>query len=143
VIGVAGIAAIGAIAAVLRTLQSVPNTTIAALLLLLVILVSATAVRVHVAIAVSVIATLAFNFFLLPPFYTLTLDDPQNCVALFVFLVVAVIASQLSAAVRARANEAVGRHRCPRLSAPLVTTALLRADASRSFSGTPPASARR
>jgi two-component system sensor histidine kinase KdpD len=95
--------------AVLRTLTSIPDPTIAALLLLLVILVTATAVRVGIAITVSVVATLAFNFFLLPPFYTLTLADPQNWVALFVFLVVAVIASQLSAAVRASANEAVGR----------------------------------
>jgi two-component system sensor histidine kinase KdpD len=108
-IGAVGTAAIAAVIAVLRTLQSIPDPTIAALLLLLVILVTATAVRVGIAIAVSVIATLAFNFFLLPPFYTLTLANPQNWVALFVFLVVAVIASQLSAAVRARANEAVGR----------------------------------
>jgi two-component system sensor histidine kinase KdpD len=109
VIGAAGTAAIAAVVAVLRALQTAPNPTIAALLLLLVILVTATAVRVRVAIAVSVIATLAFNFFLLPPFYTLTLAEPQNWVALFVFLIVAVIASQLSAAVRSRALEAVGR----------------------------------
>jgi two-component system sensor histidine kinase KdpD len=51
-----------------------------------------------------VIATAAFNFFLLPPFYTFTLDDPQNWGALFVFLVVAIIASQLSAAARAGAG---------------------------------------
>jgi two-component system sensor histidine kinase KdpD len=108
-VGVAGTGAIAAVIAVLRALQSVPDPTIAALLLLLVILVTATAVRVGIAIAVSVIATLAFNLFLLPPFYTLTLADPQNWVALFVFLVVAIIASQLSAAVRARAHEAVGR----------------------------------
>jgi two-component system sensor histidine kinase KdpD len=108
-IGAAGSAAIGGVVAVLRTLQSVPNPTIAALLLLLVILVAATAVPVGIAMTVSVIATLAFNFFLLPPFYTLTLADPQNWVALFVFLVVAIIASQLSAAVRVRAHEAVGR----------------------------------
>ncbi|MGE3513395.1 MAG: DUF4118 domain-containing protein, partial [Vicinamibacterales bacterium] len=108
-IGAVGTAAIAAVIAVLRTLQSIPDPTIAALLLLLVILVTATAVRVGIAITVSVTATLAFNFFLLPPFYTLTLANPQNWVALFVFLVVAVIASQLSAAVRARANEAVGR----------------------------------
>jgi two-component system sensor histidine kinase KdpD len=108
-IGAAGIGAIAVVVAALRALQGAPNPTIAALLLLLVILVTATAVRVRVAIAVSVIATLAFNFFLLPPFYTLTLADPQNWVALFVFLVVAVIASQLSAAVRSRALEAVGR----------------------------------
>lgn len=109
VIGAAGTGAIAGVIAVLRALQDVPDPTIAALLLLLVILIAATAVRVGIAIAVSVIATLVFNFFLLPPFYTLTLAEPQNWVVLFVFLVVAVMASQLSAAVRARAHEAVGR----------------------------------
>ena len=108
-VGAAGAVAIAAVIAVLRSLQRVPDPTIAALLLLLVILVTATAVRVRIAIAVSVIATLTFNFFLLPPFYTLSIAEPQNWVALFVFLVVAVIASQLSAAVRARAHEALGR----------------------------------
>jgi two-component system sensor histidine kinase KdpD len=108
-IGAAGAAGIAAVVTGLRALQSAPNPTIAALLLLLVILVTATAVRVHVAIAVSVMATLAFNFFLLPPFYTLTLAEPQNWVVLVVFLVVAILASQLSAAVRVRAQEAVGR----------------------------------
>ena len=33
---------------------------------------------------------LVFNFFLLPPFYTFTIADPQNWVALFVFVAVAV-----------------------------------------------------
>jgi len=109
IIGAAGIGAIAAVIAILRALQSAPDPTIAALLLLLVILVTATAVGIRVAIAVSIIATFAFNLFLLPPFYTLTLADPQHWVALFVFLVVAMIGSQLSAAVRASANEAVGR----------------------------------
>jgi two-component system sensor histidine kinase KdpD len=108
-IGAAGLAAIAAVVAVMRALQSLPNPTVAALLLLFVIVVTATAARVRVAIAVSVIATLAFNFFLLPPFYTLTLAEPQNWVVLVVFLVVAVIAGQLSAAARNRALEAVGR----------------------------------
>jgi two-component system sensor histidine kinase KdpD len=108
-IGAAGTGAIALVVVTLRTLQRVPNPTIAALLLLLVILTTATAVRIRVAIVVSVVATLAFNFFLLPPFYTFTLADPQNWVALFVFLIVAVIGSQLSAAARARAQEAVGR----------------------------------
>jgi two-component system sensor histidine kinase KdpD len=79
-IGAAGLGAIALVIAALRALQSLPNPAIAALLLLLVILITATAVRVRVAIAVSVIATAAFNFFLLPPFYTFTLADPQNWV---------------------------------------------------------------
>ena len=60
-------------------------------------------------LAISVAAMLVFNFFLLPPFHTLAIADPQNWVALFVFVVVAVIASQLSAAVRQRAREAEAR----------------------------------
>jgi two-component system sensor histidine kinase KdpD len=107
--GAAGLGAIALVIVALRMLQDFPDPAIAALLLLLVILITATAVRVRVAISVSVIATAAFNVFLLPPFYTFTLDDPQNWVALFVFLVVAIIASQLSAVARARAQEAVGR----------------------------------
>jgi two-component system sensor histidine kinase KdpD len=108
-VALAGVGAIGAVVVVLRHLQDAPNPTIAALLLLLVILATATAVRVSVATAVCVVATLLFNLFLLPPFYTLTLADPQNWVALVVFLSVAVLASQLSAALRRRALEAVGR----------------------------------
>ncbi|MGH9158418.1 MAG: sensor histidine kinase [Vicinamibacteraceae bacterium] len=109
VVGAAGLAALGLVIAVLRALQDFPNPTIAALLLLLVILITATAVRVGIAIGVSVAATLAFNFFLLPPFYTFRIADPRNWVALVVFLAVAVIASQLSAAARARAQEAAVR----------------------------------
>ena len=93
----------------LRALQDHPNPTIAALLLLLVVLAAATSARLRAAIAISVAAMLAFNFFLLPPFDTFTIADPQNWVALFVFLVVAVIASQLSAAARQRASEAEAR----------------------------------
>jgi two-component system sensor histidine kinase KdpD len=103
------VVAIAAIAIVLRAVQAQPNPTIAALLLLLVVLATATSAHLRVAIGTAVAAMLAFNFFLLPPFHTLTIADPQNWVALFVFVVVAVIASQLSAAVRQRASEAEAR----------------------------------
>ena len=91
------------------TLQDQPNPTIAALMFLLVVLATATSAHLRVSIGISVAAMLVFNFFLLPPFYTLTIADPQNWVALFVFVVVALIASQLSAAVRQRASEAEAR----------------------------------
>src|SRR5438046_1087849 len=57
----------------------------------------------------AVAGMLCFNFFLLPPFYTFTLADPQNWVALFAFLVTAVVASQLSASAKQRASEATRR----------------------------------
>lgn len=104
-----GMTALAAITVALRAVQVDPNPTIAALLFLLVVLATATSARLRVSIGTSLAAMLVFNFFLLPPFHTLTIANPQNWVALFVFVVVAVIASQLSAAVRARASEAEAR----------------------------------
>ncbi|HEY1412769.1 MAG TPA: DUF4118 domain-containing protein, partial [Rhodopila sp.] len=51
-------------------------------------------------------AMVAYNFFFLPPLYTLTIADPENVVALFFFAVVAVIASNLAARVRGQALSA-------------------------------------
>jgi two-component system sensor histidine kinase KdpD len=51
-------------------------------------------------------SVLAYNFFFLPPLYTFTIADPENVVALFFFAVVAVIASNLAARVRAQAVSA-------------------------------------
>jgi two-component system, OmpR family, sensor histidine kinase KdpD len=47
-----------------------------------------------------VLSVLAFNFFLVPPVYTLAIADPDNAVALFFFLLVAIIVSNLTAATR-------------------------------------------
>ena len=52
---------------------------------------------------------LAYNFFFLPPIGTFTIADPQNWVALFVFLVTAITASQLSSSARRKAEEAALR----------------------------------
>src|SRR5215467_8591515 len=61
------------------------------------------------AIVASVLGMLCFNFFFLPPLFTLTIADTQNWVALFAFLVTAVVASQLSTSARQRALEATRR----------------------------------
>ena len=55
------------------------------------------------------IADLFLNYFFMPPFGTFTIADPQNWVALFVFLAVSVVASYLSSALRDRAFEATAR----------------------------------
>ena len=49
------------------------------------------------------LSVLAYNFFFLPPLYTFTIADPENVIALFVFAIVAIIASNLTARVRAQA----------------------------------------
>ncbi len=60
------------------------------------------------------VSVLAYNFFFLPPVYTFTIADPENVVALFFFLVVAILASNVAgrarnqlvaARARARTNE--------------------------------------
>jgi two-component system sensor histidine kinase KdpD len=60
-------------------------------------------------LAACVVSALAYNFFFLPPYYTFTIADPENVVALFFFLVVAAIASNLTA--RVRAQSVVARER--------------------------------
>ena len=76
---------------------------------LMVVLVIAATSPLRVAIATSVAAMLALNFFFLPPVGTFSIADPQNWVALFAFLAVSLVASHLSAQARDRADEALSR----------------------------------
>ncbi len=76
---------------------------------LMVVLVTAATARLRVAVVTSLVAVLSFNFFFLPPIATFTIADPHNWVALFAFLAVSLIASNLSAVARAGTHEAVGR----------------------------------
>jgi two-component system sensor histidine kinase KdpD len=55
------------------------------------------------ALFASLVSVLEFNFFFLPPLYTFQIADPENVNALFFFAVVAFIASNLTARVRAQA----------------------------------------
>ncbi|WP_042698926.1 sensor histidine kinase KdpD [Azospirillum sp. B506] len=74
-----------------------------ALVFLTAVLASAVTGGLAPSLYASVISVLAFNYFFLPPLYTFTISDPENIVALLVFAVVAVIASNLTARVRAQA----------------------------------------
>lgn len=91
-----------------RVLTQVNSTTVA-LTFLLAILAIATGWGLFEGILASVAGMLCFNFFFLPPVGTFTIADPQNWVALFAFLVTAVVASQLSASAKQRALEAMRR----------------------------------
>jgi two-component system, OmpR family, sensor histidine kinase KdpD len=57
----------------------------------------------------SIAAVLCFNFFFLPPALTIVITEPQDWVALFVFMTTASTASQLSARAQRRAMEAQTR----------------------------------
>ncbi len=102
------VAALAGVTAV-RFLLEVTNPTVAALGYLLVVLITATRASLRVAVVTSVLADLCLNYFFMPPFGTLTIADPHNWVALGVFLVVSVVASNLSTTARDRAREAVAR----------------------------------
>lgn len=64
-----------------------------------------------VSLFMSLTATLAYNYFFLPPVHTFTIADPQNWVALFAFLITSVLASDLSSRARSQAAEANRRRR--------------------------------
>ncbi|HTI39740.1 MAG TPA: DUF4118 domain-containing protein [Vicinamibacterales bacterium] len=103
-----GLLGVLAVTLALRGLR-VDNATTVALAYLLVTLFVASMGDVLVAIATSLMATLCFNFFFLPPVGTLTIADPHNWVALFSLLVVSIVASRLSTNARVRAQEALDR----------------------------------
>jgi two-component system sensor histidine kinase KdpD len=59
----------------------------------------------------SVLASLAYNFFFLPPIYTFTITDPNNVAAFLFFIVVALVVSNVAARGRTEAVIAQGRVR--------------------------------
>jgi two-component system, OmpR family, sensor histidine kinase KdpD len=59
----------------------------------------------------TVAASLCYNFFFLPPIYTFTITDPTNVAAFFLFMVVAILVSNVAARVRTQADTAIGRIR--------------------------------
>ena len=101
------VAAVLAVVTICKILEA--NATTAALSLLLAILGISTGWGLAEAMVASIVAVLGFNLEFLPPIGTLTIQDPQNWVALLAFLVTAVTASQLSVRARRRTAEAEAR----------------------------------
>ena len=82
------------------------NPTTAALTFLVGVLVISAKWGLRPAVFMALFSTLAFNYYSLPPVGTLTIADPQNWVALFAFLMTAIIASQLAERARREAQSA-------------------------------------
>jgi two-component system, OmpR family, sensor histidine kinase KdpD len=72
------------------------------------------------AILASLLAFLSFDFFIIPPLYTLTIDHAEEWIALITFLVTAIMTSQLAVALRGQASEAGRREREARILYDLV-----------------------
>jgi two-component system sensor histidine kinase KdpD len=92
------------------------NPTSVALMFLIAVLLCSAYWGLRYAVALAFIATATFNFFFLPPFGTFTIADPQNWVALFAFLIAALVAGNLAERVRRETEEAKQRrHEVERL----------------------------
>lgn len=101
---------------VLKPFSGHINSTTVALALLLVVLFVATLWGSRPALLASALGMTCFNFFFLPPVWTLTVADPDNWIALAAFLITAVTAGQLSVREKRRAEEAEdGRRQIERL----------------------------
>jgi K+-sensing histidine kinase KdpD len=99
----AALAVLAALTATYEMWLGLRNPTVVGLSYLLVVLLVGAASTLRVAVATSVVAVLALNFFFLPPVGTFRLEDPDNWVALAVFLVVSIVGSRISVMARERA----------------------------------------
>lgn len=88
-------ASVALVVVVYRLIVPANPVTVALSFLLLVLGVSALW-RLRYAVVTAFLAAACFNFFFLPPYGTFAIADPHNWVALFAFLVAAVLASQLA-----------------------------------------------
>ncbi len=105
---------------VIYVFQLYPRIPNISLLYLLLVLALASTRGLYAAIIASVVAFLSFDFFLVPPLYTFTVSKFDEWLALFVFLVTAIITGQLASALRQRAEQAHLREKETRILYELV-----------------------
>jgi K+-sensing histidine kinase KdpD len=104
--GLASIAAVALGTGAIELLKPHAPVLSLAVLYLLAIIPIAVAWGTVYAVGVALLSMLSFNFFFLPPLHTLTLQDTRNWFALLVFVVTAIVVSELAARSRRRADEA-------------------------------------
>jgi two-component system sensor histidine kinase KdpD len=96
------------IIAIFQLYPRIPNISI--VYLLIVLALASTRGR-YAAIFASLIAFFSFDFFIVPPLYTFTIARPEEWIALFVFLIDAILTGHLASALHQRAQEAARRER--------------------------------
>jgi two-component system, OmpR family, sensor histidine kinase KdpD len=102
-----------------RLYPLIPNISI---VYLLVVLILASTRGRYAAILASISASLFFDFFLIPPTFTLTVYRPEEWLALFVFLIDAGLTGQLAVMLRQRIEAARRQERETRILYELVRT---------------------
>lgn len=121
------LATVAATTALCVGLRQILDVTNVAMLFLLPVLASARRFGLRPGLATGLLSALAYNFFLLPPLYTLSISNAENVIAFFVLLIVAVVTSQLAGGMRAQADLA---HRSARQNAALAGFAQVIAEAA-------------
>ncbi len=101
--GVLSTAFATAVGVLINGLISLPNIS---LVFVVPVLVAAARHGLVPSLWVAGLSVLSFNFFFLPPLYQFTIADPANVLALFFFMVVAVVASALGTRTRAQTEAA-------------------------------------
>src|SRR6266480_3505489 len=94
--------------AVFHLYPRIPNISI---VYLLVVLALASIRGRYASILASLVAFLSFDFFLVPPLYVFTINRIEEWIALFVFLVTAILTSQLAVTLRQRVDQSHLRER--------------------------------
>jgi two-component system, OmpR family, sensor histidine kinase KdpD len=102
---------IAVVTAIFFVLRDVLETTLIALLYLIPLGMITAYWGLGPGITSALITFLAFNYFFIPPYYTLTVHRPADVVILVVFLIVAVVISQLVARAQAGLAAATARER--------------------------------
>ena len=104
-------AALGAVVFVTAVFQEIAviNATTVGFAYLITILLIAASWGFAESVVASIVATICFSYFFLPPVGTWAIADPENWIALFAFLISSLIASQLSNRARRRTAEASTR----------------------------------
>jgi two-component system sensor histidine kinase KdpD len=125
--------AVAVVTALIYPLKSVAPAVSTGVLYLLAVLLISTYWGLRLGILTAILSALAFNWFHIPPTGHLGIADPQNWVALGVYIVVATVVSTLVDAGRKRALEAEEHRRAADLSADLARTVLGSADIAESL----------
>ena len=117
VLAFVGVLLITLIMYIFQLYPRIPNISI---VYLLVVLALASTRGRYASILASLVAFLSFDYFLVPPLFVFTINRVEEWIALFVFLVTAILTSQLAAGLRERALEASRRERETRILYDLV-----------------------
>jgi len=112
VIAIGGALVVTGLISLFHLYPQIPNISLVYLLLIL--LLASTLGR-YAAVLASVSSFLAFDYFLVPPLYTFTIARWEEWIALFVFLVTALLTSQLAAVMRQRTAQAQRQERETRI----------------------------